>query len=205
MAVCSLCNKDNIGFMNGFSMTGISGKVCNECHDNLLKMRSCGSDDTVKYFSDIIHTNSSLPNSDFLIKEIAAAQSSNGATSSDEMHNIANRLQEELDSVLLVTSDSIINRQIESYGNIVTGISVLGTGFFSELDASISDILGGNSSSFENKIAAAKNNAINMLKKEAYKIQCNAVIGVSVNFVPFSGNMIGLVVTGTAVKLSQMY
>lgn len=201
MANCGLCNKDNISFMSGYIINGVSGKVCEECRANLLKLRSTGDESCKQYFRNLIESSPNTNISNFLYSEIESSQISNSKISEAERSANIEKMNAEINSILLSTADSIANHHIESYGNIVTGISALGTGFFSELNASISDVLGTTSSSFENKISEAKDNALYALKKEAHKIICNAVISVSITFVPFSGNMIGIVATGTAVTI----
>lgn len=201
MANCELCGKNNISFMGGYSISGITGKICEDCRSHLLKLRSSNDEDSKHYFQAILQSTSSDNIAHFILNELKNHTSSDSISDSEITENI-NRIKSEIDSILLSTTDSIINHKIEASDKIVTGISVLGTGFFSELNAGISDMLGVNSSSFENKISEAKDNALYMLKKEAHKIQCNAVIGTSITFVPLSGNMIGILATGTAVKVS---
>lgn len=201
MAICSFCERDNIGFMSGYTMSGIPGKICDECHSNLIKLRSSYDEETVCYFNNIMQNSSNSDVVNFLSKEIP--QLKENSFSGEERENFIKERNKEIESVVLSTTDSINNYEIDSYSNIVTGISVLGTGFFSELDASISDMLGSTSSSFENKISKVRDNALIMLKKEAHRLNCNAVIGISITFVPFSGNMIGIVASGTAVKISH--
>lgn len=194
MAKCSLCARDNISFINGFVMTGIPGKICDECHDNLMKLRSSNDKNSRKYFENIIQQSSSSEIVDSIFKELESSEDP-----------AAQELREtEISAVLLSTSDSIWNHEIKSYGGIVTGISVLGTGFISEINNSISDMLGTKSSAFESKVSESKDQALQSLKKEAHRIHCNAVISISINFVPFSGNVIGIVATGTAVTISPM-
>lgn len=202
MSNCGLCNKDKISFMSGYIINGVSGKVCEECRSNLLKLRSSGDEGAAQYFRNIIETSSNVNISNFLSNELESSKTvSNYTKTENEKNATIEKAQTEINAILLSTADSISNHHTESYGNIVTGISVLGTGFFSELSASVSDIFGTTSSSFEDKIAKAKDNSLYTLKKEAHKIGCNAVISISISFVPFSGNMIGIVATGTAVKV----
>lgn len=199
MAICSFCERDNIGFMSGYSMSGVNGKICEECHSNLVKLRTSYDENTASYFNDIIQKSSNSDVIKFLSEEIPNQKIN--ILSDDERKTFLENQNKEINSIILSTSDTINNYEIETYSDIVTGVSVLGTGIFSEFEASISDMFGTASSTMENKISIARNNALAMIRKEAHKIQCNAVIGVSLTFVPFTGNMIGLVATGTAVKI----
>ncbi len=201
MSKCFLCQRDNIGFMSGFSMSGLSGKICDQCHREILKIRNASGDgpDTA-YFSDLLNKVHNRSAKEYLqnllrdanIESMAKSQNIPSDNASDLIDNI-------VDSILISTTSLIDGHAIAEYKNIVTGISVLGTGFFNELNANVADLLGSSSSAMESKIASAKDSALFYLKREAYDISCNAVIGVSISFVPFSGNMIGLVASGTAV------
>lgn len=199
MANCSLCERDNVGFMGGYTMSGIPGKICEECHSKLIKLRSSYDDDTASYFNYILQSSSNPAVRDFLLEEIPSLKKN--SLSDEEREAFIENQNKEINSIILTTSGSIDGFEIESYSDIVTGISVLGTGLFSELDASLSDMFGTTSSSLQNKISDARNKSISTLRKEAHKLQCNAIIGVTITFVPFTGNMIGIVATGTAVKI----
>lgn len=186
MAKCYLCQKDNIPFMGGFTMNGIPGKICDTCREEYLKIASSKSDG--KYFSDILNSTKNHPATDTLIKII---QDANG-----EINN-------EIDSLPIVTTDFLDGYSIIEYKNVVTGISVVGTAMFHEFEAKLTDSLGLTSVSVETKISAAKTMAFHQLKRDAYLQSCNAVIGVSLSFVPLTGSMISIVASGTAVVISK--
>lgn len=193
--MCNICQNPE----GKFTMTGIPGKMCTACHDAILQARK-GNIETAKNYFDSIVFASEIGHR-YVQNELELDTYT--VMSKDELNVKQKEMQDAIHSVILSTADAISNHQIESYGNIVTGITVLGTGFFSELNANISDFLGVTSTSMENKISEAKDNALYMLKKEAYQNNCNAVIGISLSFVPFANNMIGLVATGTAVKVTE--
>ncbi|MBD5550441.1 MAG: YbjQ family protein [Lachnospiraceae bacterium] len=186
MAKCYLCQKDNIPFMGGFTMNGIPGKICNTCREEYLKIASSKSDG--KYFSDILNSTKNHPATDTLIKII---QDANG------------EINKEIDSLPVSTTDFLDGYSIIEYKNVVTGISVFGTAIFHEFEAKLTDSLGLTSLSAETKISAAKTAALYQLKRDAYLQSCNAVIGVSMNFAPLNGSMIGVLASGTAVVTSK--
>ena len=180
-------------------MAGVPGKVCSECHANLLKLRSERDEKATKYFTDIINNNPNPNTAGFLRDELQSLSSS--SLSAEERSVLTEEQNNAIKSIIVSTTDNIIGRNIDSYCTIVSGISVLGTGVFSELDLGVSDILGTSSTAFQGKITVAQSNAITSLKKDAYMHGCNAVIGVTVAFAHLTGNAIGVVATGTAVKL----
>lgn len=192
--MCNICSRPE----GKYYMTGISGKMCTLCHDAILQARKGNIEAAKSYFDCVAFVSTSAQQ--YIQNELGVNESVDTHLSEEEIYKKKKEIQDAIYAVLLSTTDSISNYRIESYGNIVTGISVLGTGLFSELSANISDILGVSSTSFENKIGEAKDNALYMLRKEAHQYHCNAVISISLSFVPLNNNMIGLVATGTAVK-----
>ncbi len=104
---------------------------------------------------------------------------------------------------LAVTSHSIEGYRIVNYHGIVTGASVMGTGLRSSARAAWADLLGIESSSFTAKLEEAKDNAMSYAIDHAIAAGGNAMIAVDVDFSMFSSDMIGAVVTGTAVTIEK--
>lgn len=92
---------------------------------------------------------------------------------------------------------------IVDYHGIVSGESVLGTGFMSELSASVADILGEASTSFSGKMRRAKNLAIQNLVANAVVAGGNAIVSVDFDYITFGNNMIGVSANGTAVTVQK--
>lgn len=202
MSKCSLCQQDNIGFMSGFTMSGLPGKICSLCHDKIIASRNAGSDykSITCYFTDLLAQTSDPIIHDYLEQLISDTQKT--ATISDEIqsqHEISEENKAKILSVLVSTTEKISGYDIAEYKNIISGIAVLGTGFLSELNLSLADMVGGNSALMESKINQAQEQALYQLKQNAHNLCCNAVIGISFSFVPFAGNAVGLVATGTSV------
>ena len=110
----------------------------------------------------------------------------------------------ELSKTLMLTNGfNFEGYDIINYINIISGEVVIGTGFLSELDAVLSDTIGGKSSFFSEKMQEAKESAIKIMKEKAVLVEANAIIGVSFEFISFSSNMIGVSVNGTAVKIQK--
>ncbi len=206
MSKCSLCQQDNIGFMAGFTMSGLPGKVCSLCHDKIIASRKTGSDynSIICYFTELLNQTSDSVVHDYLVQLINNTKET-AATNEDIkfQRNLSDANQAEILSVLVSTTENITGYEITEYKNVVSGIAVLGTGFLSELNLGLADIVGSNSSLMESKINQVQELAIYQLKQKAHDICCNAVIGISFSFVPFSGNAVGLIATGTSVIIKQ--
>lgn len=98
--------------------------------------------------------------------------------------------------------------RITEYLDFCNASSVLGTGFLSSISASVADFFGTESSAFETKLNQAKSLAEDSLKRKAFNLGANAIIGASLNITTFSGgkgaDIIGIVMTGTAVKIEAV-
>lgn len=92
---------------------------------------------------------------------------------------------------------------IVKYCGIVSGETVLGTGFLSELSASVSDMTGTEDSSFAGKMKKAKQSSLEKLIRESIARGGNAIIGVDFDYVNFASNMIGVSANGTSVLIEQ--
>ena len=119
----------------------------------------------------------------------------------DEIKNPENN---DFKNELLTTTTSYIEGyKIIKYMGICSGDSVLGTGAFSEVSSGISDFLGKSSSAFEEKLLAAKNDAMWKLRLNAVKLGANAIIGIEYNVTSIASNMIVASAIGTAVCVEK--
>lgn len=103
----------------------------------------------------------------------------------------------------LTTGYNFERCNIIKYNGVVSGETVIGTGFLSDFKAGISDFFGGESKVYSNKLKEAKQAAMYDMIIESVKLGGNAVIGIAYNYVMFTGNMIGISVTGTSVLIEE--
>jgi len=104
--------------------------------------------------------------------------------------------------ILITTTNSIDNQEIERYIEIISTNVVIGTNFFSDFGASLTDLFGGFSGTYQNKLQEIYNIAIENLKKKAKRIGANAIIGLKIDFDEISGkgkSMFMISALGTAV------
>jgi len=104
----------------------------------------------------------------------------------------------------LTTGYDFNGYNITRYVGIISGEVVLGTGFLSEFSASVSDILGGQSQMFADKLEVAKDSAIEKLKIKSAQKGGNAIIGVDFDYITFANNMVGVVANGTSVVIKKI-
>lgn len=110
---------------------------------------------------------------------------------------------ERLKNHMLTTGFSFEGYHITEYLGIVTGETVMGTGYFSDLSSSILDFFGAEAIEYSEKLRNAKQAVLNIMIKNSTDLGGNAIIGISYGFMTFSGNMIGVSVTGTSVKVNS--
>ena len=99
------------------------------------------------------------------------------------------------------TTALIEGHPVQQYLGIVTGEVIVGANIFRDLFASVRDIVGGRSGSYEDVLARARTQAIEEMEAEAAKRGANAVIGVDIDYevLGANGSMLMVSVSGTAV------
>lgn len=104
--------------------------------------------------------------------------------------------------IIITTTNSIEHFEIEHYIEIISTNVVIGTNFFSDFGASLTDLFGGFSGTYQNKLQEIYNIAIENLKKKSKRLGANAVIGLKIDFDEISGkgkSMFMISALGTAV------
>lgn len=69
--------------------------------------------------------------------------------------------------------------------------------------ASVTDVIGGRSSAYENKLAEGREIAIREMEDKARRMGANAIIGVDLDFETLREGMMMCIATGTAVKIKE--
>ncbi|MEK4627038.1 MAG: YbjQ family protein [Solibacillus sp.] len=103
--------------------------------------------------------------------------------------------------MLIVTTNSLEGKTIETYHGIVSGEAIMGANIVRDIFASVTDIVGGRSGSYENKLAEGRKIALDEMAERARAMGANAVIGVDLDFETLREGMMMCVATGTAVTI----
>ena len=100
--------------------------------------------------------------------------------------------------MLVTTTPTIEGGRITRYYGIVSGETIIGANVFRDFFASIRDVVGGRSGSYEEVLREAKDIALREMQEHA-----NAVIGVDLDYetVGGSGSMLMVTACGTAVTV----
>lgn len=103
--------------------------------------------------------------------------------------------------MILTTTPSIEGKKIVNYLGIVTSEAVVGANIVRDLFASIRDIVGGRTGSYESVLREAKNSAMQELEEYARQLGANAVVGIDIDYetVGSNGSMLMVAASGTAV------
>ena len=105
--------------------------------------------------------------------------------------------------MILSTTNNVDGKPVKNYLGIVTGETIIGANIVKDVFASIRDIVGGRSSSYEKVLREAKNTALKEMTENAEKLNADAVIGIDLDYetVGNRGGMLMVTASGTAVKL----
>jgi uncharacterized protein YbjQ (UPF0145 family) len=105
--------------------------------------------------------------------------------------------------MILSTTNNIDGKPVKDYLGIVTGETIIGANIFKDFFASIRDIVGGRSGSYEKVLREAKDTALKEMTENAIGLGANAVVGVDLDYetVGKGGGMLMVTASGTAIRL----
>lgn len=103
--------------------------------------------------------------------------------------------------MILSTTNNIEGRKTVKYLGLVSGDAILGANIFRDFFASIRDIVGGRSASYEKELRKAKDIALQEMRDQATQLGANAVVGIDIDYETIGANASMLMVSasGTAV------
>ncbi|OSQ48555.1 YbjQ family protein [Marivita geojedonensis] len=115
------------------------------------------------------------------------------------------QLNAAIEAIMLTTEAYPQGISITKRIEVVTAECAFGMHIFKDLFASVRDIVGGRSEAVQNTLRDARRTTLYELKKEAYEVGANAVVGVDLDYVELSavGTMVILVASGTAVTIEE--
>jgi len=105
--------------------------------------------------------------------------------------------------MILTTTPSVEGHRILEYYGIVTGEVIMGANIVRDLFAAVTDVIGGRSGAYEDKLQEARDMALRELQERAARIGANAVVGIDLDYevVGNSGSMLMVSASGTAVRI----
>ncbi|WP_309118474.1 heavy metal-binding domain-containing protein [Paenibacillus sp.] len=102
--------------------------------------------------------------------------------------------------MIITTTNTIEGKRITDYLGIVNGEAIMGANIVRDLFASITDIVGGRSGAYEQKLKEAREIAIQEMQQYARSVGANAVVGIDIDYEVVREGMLMVTVSGTAVR-----
>ena len=104
--------------------------------------------------------------------------------------------------MILTTTPTVEGRTITEYKGVVFGEVIAGVNFLRDLAASIRNLVGGRSGSYEEELIQARSQAMNEMAERARELGADAVVGIDIDYEVLGENngMLMVTASGTAVK-----
>ena len=105
--------------------------------------------------------------------------------------------------MIVTTTHSVEGRPIAAYHGVVVGEVIMGANIVRDLFAGITDIVGGRSGAYEQKLDEARREAMREIEERAAALGANAVVGVDIDYEVVGNSMLMVSVSGTAVSVKE--
>ena len=105
--------------------------------------------------------------------------------------------------MILSTTPQIEGRTIREYKGVVTGETIIGANFVKDFFASIRDVVGGRSGSYEKVLREAKDTSMEEMIQRAEELGANAIVGIDIDYetIGAHNSMLMVATSGTAVVI----
>lgn len=113
--------------------------------------------------------------------------------------------EEECEKNFMTTSGfNFEGYRIIEYLDFISNEKVMGMGMFKGISASLSNIIGSESSSLTSVLENTKSTVLKNLKTQAMTLGANALIGIDLDYTMFGDTLVGVIMSGTAVKIEAL-
>ncbi|MBJ6364070.1 YbjQ family protein [Paenibacillus sp. GCM10012307] len=103
--------------------------------------------------------------------------------------------------MLISTTPTLEGRPIQDYIGIVNGEAIMGANIVRDFLASITDVVGGRSGAYEDKLKEARDVAFEEMKEQARRMGANGIVGIDIDYEIIRDGMLMVAVSGTAVRI----
>ncbi|WP_312045135.1 YbjQ family protein [Anaerotignum sp.] len=93
--------------------------------------------------------------------------------------------------------------KIIEYFDFISSEKVMGMGIFKGISSSLSNIIGAESTSLSSILEQTKSTVLRDLKKQALMLGANALIGIDLDYTMFGDSLVGVIMSGTAIKIEE--
>ena len=101
--------------------------------------------------------------------------------------------------MILTTTPSIEGKKITRYCGVVAGEAIMGANIVRDLFATVTDIVGGRSGMYEEKLQHARDVSLKEMQEKAASMGANAVVGIDIDYEVVRQGMLMVTSSGTAV------
>lgn len=108
-------------------------------------------------------------------------------------------LEHALSDMTITTTVTIDGKRIVKYIDVISAEVIEGVGMLKDIGAGMADVFGGSARGYQKELGKMKEMAFESLKRKAYNLGANAIIGIDLDYGELRGSMLMLVVNGTAV------
>ncbi len=108
-----------------------------------------------------------------------------------------------MNNMIITTTPQVEGHPVKEYKGVVTGETIIGANFVKDFFASIRDVIGGRSGSYEKVLREAKETSLQEMAKRAQELGANAIVGVDIDYETVGANssMLMVATSGTAVVI----
>jgi uncharacterized protein YbjQ (UPF0145 family) len=106
--------------------------------------------------------------------------------------------------MIMTTTNTVDGYKVVDYLGIVTGEAIMGANVFKDVFASIRDVVGGRSASYEKELNRARSIALQEMQANASAMGAEAVIGIDLDYEVIREGMLMVSASGTAVRLKAV-
>ena len=127
----------------------------------------------------------------------------NPPVSEEELLSEKDSFEKEIENIKTTTAFSFAEKEILTELKVITAECVFGMNIFRDFFAGLTDFFGGRSEASQKVLRDARETCLYELKREAYELGADGIIGIDLDYQEFSGKgkgMLFLVASGTAVK-----
>jgi uncharacterized protein YbjQ (UPF0145 family) len=103
--------------------------------------------------------------------------------------------------MILTTTPSIEGKPIQQYFGVVAGEAIMGANIVRDMLAGLTDVIGGRSGAYEEKLAQARRISLQEMGEEARRMGANAVVGIDLDYEVIREGMLMVTASGTAVRI----
>lgn len=105
--------------------------------------------------------------------------------------------------MIITTTQTIEGKRITEYTGMVFGEVISGVDFVRDFAASLTNVFGGRSNSYEDELIKARSAAMNEMEARAREMGAHAIVGVDIDYEVLGANngMLMVTASGTAVRI----